>query len=265
MTHPPVNLVLAALLASTVATAWAAPTADGKLLLRFRSSNDTDAFVVHRTERIVERSWTGETSRHLVESKQAFKRKVVQHSDGLLAAKLKMLRSKLVIDGLEGPTPGELPVVVRVHDLRGLPRKGEGPDPGSSRVPFVLPVEAVSVGEVWQTVVPADEAFPAPLTVRYKLLKVAPYHDRRCALVHMEAKSENTFTDRHCRAHVSVTGRVYFDIDAGKVVASRSESTFILTFLAEVPNQPNQTATFSRIVVKPARPADRTSGTEDDD
>ena len=222
-----------------------------KVLLRYKAADKVDSFVVSRVERIVERSWTNDTVRHVVESKQIFKRKAIQKDEKTIATKLKMVRSKIAVNGKEFPAPDNPPAVVRLRTPRGEPQKNSGKNPGGSRVPFILPQKAVGPGDIWQTVVPADERFPAPLTVKYKLLKIVPYRGVRCALVHMETKSENTFKERGCRARVSVTGRVYFDIERGRERASRSESTFILTYLEPVPGQPNQTANFTRITVKP--------------
>ena len=229
-----------------------------KYLLRYKTSEKVDSFIVSRVERIVERSWTGDTVRHVVESKQIFKRKAIQKDEKTIATKLKMVRSKVAVNGKEFPAPDNPPSVLRLRTPRGEPFK-DSANPGGSRVPFILPEQAVGPGDIWQMSVPADERFPAPLTVKYKLLKVVPYKGVLCALVHMETKSENTFKERRCRARVSVTGRVYFDIKKGRERASRSESTFILTYLEPVPGQPNQTANFTRITVKPREAAAKKS------
>ena len=119
--------------------------------MRYKASEKVDTFVVNRVERIVERSWTGDTVRHVVESKQIFKRKAIQRNEKTIATKLKMVRSKVAVNGKEFPAPDNPPAVIRLRSPRGEPQKNSGKNPGGSRVPFILPESPVGVGDIWQT------------------------------------------------------------------------------------------------------------------
>ena len=240
------KLVVSIVLLTTICSPAYLMASDGAVNLSFKISSKADKIVIVSREKICTSPWQGEKFSSEIKSKKYVARKSFKTGDNEITTRFKTTKIKLSVNGKEVPPIQSLKKTEVKTDKSGnrlLTQEAEG-----SFVPdlsLTLPEKAVKPGDKWTKIIKATKAYPASLKVEYELLGIKNVKKRKCAIIKVKCLSDELFTKRYAKVHLLIRNRIYFDIEAGKVIKNSSQSEFVLTWLKPIKGLPMQRATFS--------------------